>query len=69
MDNQENRDKKNKEGWKLWDAIFTSGIFSFLNDAEEARNDDRKFKQILLQALFGIVFGVILFTVILTIMD
>jgi len=36
---------KGKENWKLWDAVFSLGILSFLKDGEEAQNDDNKFKQ------------------------
>ncbi len=54
---------KDKETWKLWDAIFTSGLLSFFKDSQVAQNDDKKFKQMLLQILFGIIFTVILFTV------
>jgi len=34
-------DTKDKENWKLWDAIFTSGLLSFFKDSHEA---DKKFK-------------------------
>jgi hypothetical protein len=54
---------KKKEYWKFWDVIFTSGLFSFLKDSKEAQNDDSKFKRMLLQILFGIIFTVILFAV------
>jgi hypothetical protein len=57
------KNKKNKENWKLWDVIFTSGLLSFFIDSQEAQNDDKKFKQMLLQILFGIVLSVIMFTI------
>lgn len=63
LNDKNDNDKKNKETWKLWDAIFTSGLFSLFKDSQEAQNDDKKFKQMLLQILFGIIFTVILFTV------
>lgn len=53
--------KKDKEIWKLWDSLFSGGFISFLKDCEDAQNDDQKFKQILLQTLFSIVFTAILF--------
>lgn len=61
MDNK--NDNKDKETWKLWDAIFTSGLLSFFKDSQEVQNDDKKFKQMLLQILFGIIFTVNLFAV------
>ena len=62
-------DRKNKETWKLWDVIFTSGLFSFLIDSHEARNDDKRFNEILLQILLGIIFTVIMFALGFWIMD
>lgn len=53
----------NKETWKLWDAIFTSGLLSFLKDSQESQNDNKKFKQMLLQILFGTILAVIIFAV------
>lgn len=52
---------KKKEPWKLADAIFTSGFFSFFKDSQEAYGDERKFWLFILQLLFGVVFTVILF--------
>lgn len=57
------RDKKYKEIWKLWDVLFSGGFFSFFKDCEEARSDDQKFKQLLSQMAFGIVFVAVLFGV------
>ena len=36
---------------------------SFFKDSQEAQNDDKKFKQMLLQILFGIIFTIILFAI------
>lgn len=63
LNDKNGKDTGNKETWKLWDIIFTSGLFSFLKDSQEARNDDKKFKKMLLQILFGIIFTVILFAI------
>lgn len=63
MGNKNNKDNKGKEPWKFWDVVFTSGLFSFFKDSQEAQNDDKKFKQMLLQILLGIIFTVIMFTV------
>lgn len=57
------KDTGNREAWKLWDVIFFSGLFAFFKDSQEAQNDDKKFKQMLLQILFGIIFTVILFAI------
>lgn len=59
MDNE--NDKVDKKTWKLWDAVFTSGLLSFLKESQEAQNDDKKFNQMLLQLFFGIIFTVIMF--------
>ena len=56
-----NEHDKKKEYWKLWDVVFNSGIFSFIKDSQDAQNDDKKFKRMLLQILFGIIFTVFLF--------
>lgn len=61
--NVKDKVKQSKEPWKLWDAIFTSGLFSFLKDCQKAQNDDKKFKQMLLQFLFGLIFTIILFAI------
>jgi len=52
-----------EETWKLWDVLFTSGLLSLFKDSQKAENDDKKFKQMLLQLLFGIIFTVSLFAV------
>jgi len=58
-----NNSKEEKETWKLWDVLFTSGLLSLFKDSQKAENDDKKFKQMLLQLLFGIIFTVSLFAV------
>ena len=63
LSDKNDKDTGNKETWKLWDAIFTSGLFSFFKDVQKAQNDDKKFKQMLLQILFGIIFTVTLFAI------
>lgn len=63
MSDRNEKNNKDKETWKLWDAIFTSGLISFFWDSQEAQSDDKKFKIMLLQLLFGIIFTVILFAV------
>lgn len=55
--------EKKRETWKLWDAMFTSGILSLLKDGEEAQTDDEKFRQLLWQLLFGVIFTVLLFII------
>ena len=57
------KNNKEEETWKLWDAIFISGLISFFRDSQEAQSDDKKFRIMLLQLLLGIVFTVILFAV------
>ena len=63
MSEEKEKEKQKKETWRLWDAIFTSSFISLFNDAEEAKHDEKKFKSLLYQFLFGIVFTVILFAV------
>lgn len=53
--------KKDKEAWKLWDALFTSGTLSFLKDSHDAKTNEKKFNQLLLQVIVGIVFTASLF--------
>jgi hypothetical protein len=53
--------KRTKDSWKIWDSIFFSGILSLMKDSKDAENDEKKFKQLLYQLLFGIVLTVILF--------
>ena len=53
--------KKDKETWKLWDSVFSSGLLSLFNDHQEAQTNDKKFKKLLLQLLFGLIFTIILF--------
>ncbi|MDW2878672.1 MULTISPECIES: hypothetical protein [Bacillaceae] len=55
--------EKKRETWKLWDAMFTSGILSLLKDGEEAQTDDKKFRQLLWQLLFGVIFTFLLFII------
>ncbi|WP_114745616.1 hypothetical protein [Falsibacillus pallidus] len=61
MEKKTKKKKREKEIWKIWDGIFTSGLFSFMNDAEEARHDDKKFRDMLWSLLFGVAFTVVLF--------
>lgn len=53
--------KKNNNSW--WDNLFLGGFLSFLLDAEEARHDDKKFRSMLFQLLFGVIFTVLVFAV------
>jgi hypothetical protein len=55
--------EKKRETWKVWDAMITSGILSLLKDGEEAQNDDMKFRQLLWQLLFGVIFTVFFFII------
>lgn len=55
--------EKKRETWKVWDAIFTSGILTLLKDGAEAQNDDNKFRELLWQLLFGVIFTVFLFII------
>lgn len=61
LDNKNDEENKGKENWKLWDAVFSSGLLSFFKDSQEAQNDDKKFKQLLFQLLFGLIFTALLF--------
>ena len=56
-------EKKNKETWRIWDALFSSSLFSVLIDSEGARKDDEKFKNLLGSWLVAIIFTVVLFVV------
>ncbi|TFE02292.1 hypothetical protein [Jeotgalibacillus salarius] len=56
--------KKKTESWKIWDAIFTSGFLSLFTDSEEARHDNKKFKQMLIQLIFSVLFATALFFII-----
>ncbi|MFJ7735365.1 hypothetical protein ACIQ2D_03385 [Lysinibacillus sp. NPDC097287] len=55
---------ESKETWRIWDAVFISGIFSLFNDSMEAKNDVNKFKQSLYQLLFAVVFLVLFFAIV-----
>ena len=59
--NKENN--SNKETWRFWDWVLFSGLFSLFVDNKESQNDDKKFKQILYQFLFAIIFTGILFVI------
>lgn len=61
MNHKNDEENKEKENWKLWDAMFTSGLLSFFKDSQEAQNDDKKFKQLLFQLVFGLIFTALLF--------
>ncbi len=63
MNDHNDKKKKDNETWKLWDAIFTSGLLSFFKDSQEAGNDQKKFNQLLLQVVIGLIFAVILFAI------
>lgn len=56
-------ENKDKETWKLWDAMFLSGLLSLFKDSQDAETDDKKFKQMLFQLLFGVLFTVLIFGV------
>ena len=61
MSNKEKINKKNKETWRIWDALFSSSLFSVLIDSEVSRKDDKKFKNLLVSWLLAIIFTVVLF--------
>ncbi|MFT4416682.1 hypothetical protein ACLM5H_22715 [Fredinandcohnia humi] len=63
MENKKDKEKSDKELWKLWDAVFTSGLLSFFKDSQEAQNDEKKFKQMLLQLFLGIIYTVLIFAI------
>jgi len=63
MSNKVEKNKKNKETWRIWDALFSSSLFSVLIDSEVARKDDKKFRNLLGSWLFAIIFTVVLFFV------
>ncbi|WP_240620449.1 hypothetical protein [Peribacillus acanthi] len=58
-----------KETRKLWDAMFTLGLLSLLKDSHDSQIDDKKFKQLLLQIIIGIIFAAILFSIGFLILD
>lgn len=62
---KENSDPDTNKGWKIFDAIFSAGLFSLFYESEKARNEnnDKKFKQMMYGALFGILFFIILITI------
>jgi hypothetical protein len=63
LSNKEDRRQEDKETWRIWDAVFFSSIFSFFKDNEEAQSDDKKFKQLLYQLLFSVVFASVVFVI------
>ncbi|MBM6617948.1 hypothetical protein [Bacillus suaedaesalsae] len=52
--------KDKSKNWKLWDAVFLSGLASFFYDCDKAQEDSRLFKQLLLQFGFALIFTVVL---------
>ena len=52
-----------KEKWKIWDAVFFSSMISLIKDNEDAQTDDEKFKQLIYQLLFAVVFTALIFTI------
>ncbi|MFA9560501.1 hypothetical protein ACERII_24685 [Evansella sp. AB-rgal1] len=62
---KDNNDSGNKRGWKIFDAIFSAGIFRVFYESEKARkeNDDKKFKQMIYGSVFGLLFFVLFMTV------
>ena len=62
---KDNNDSENKRGWKIFDAIFSAGIFRMFYESEKARkeNNDKKFKQVIYGSVFGILFFVLFMTV------
>jgi hypothetical protein len=69
LGNKNDKDNNDREIWKIFDAIFTSGLLSFFKDSKEAQNDDKKFKQMLFQLLVGIILTVIIFAISLWIVN
>ncbi|MGB3261325.1 hypothetical protein [Paenisporosarcina sp.] len=63
MSNKEDRRQEDKETWRIWDAVFFSSMFSIFKDNEEAQRDDKKFKQLLYQLLFSVVFTSVVFVI------
>ncbi|HSO56737.1 MAG TPA: hypothetical protein VLQ66_00755 [Paenisporosarcina sp.] len=52
-----------KEKWKIWDAVFFSSMISLIKDNKEAQTDDEKFKQLIYQMLFAMVFTALVFAI------
>ncbi|GGA80056.1 hypothetical protein [Ornithinibacillus halotolerans] len=46
------KNNKEKQSWKLWDVIFTSGLLSLFKESQDAQSDEKKFKQLIIQSLF-----------------
>ena len=69
MSNKEDRRQEDKETWRIWDAVFFFSMFSIFKDNEEAQSDDKKFKQLLYQLLFSVVFVAIVFVIALWIVN
>lgn len=60
---EKNNDMKEKETWRVWDALFFSSTVSIIKDSEDARKDTKMFKHLFLSWLFAIVFTVIFFLI------
>ena len=60
---KDTRNPQPKEKWKIWDAVFFSSMISLIKDNEDAQTDDEKFKQLIYQLLFVVVFTALIFTI------
>lgn len=56
-------DKKGRETWKLWDAIFSSGLLSFFKDSQEASSNEKNFKQTIGQIVFAVIVAGVVFMI------
>jgi len=63
MRKKDGRNHKEKEVWRIWDALFFSSLISVVKDSEDAKEGAKEFNRLLLSWLFAIVFTVILFSI------
>lgn len=63
MSKEDNRNKREKNTWRIWDALLFSSLVSVVKDGEDAKKDAQKFNRLILSWLITIVFTVILFSI------
>ncbi|UTR10065.1 hypothetical protein MM300_19640 [Evansella sp. LMS18] len=56
---------EDKKGWKIFDAIFSAGIFKLFFESEEARkgNNDKLFKELIYGSLAGILIFILIMVI------
>ncbi|RSL31491.1 hypothetical protein D7Z54_20875 [Salibacterium salarium] len=62
-DKQKSNMSNSEKRWRIVDAIFSNGFFGMFYDSETARkeNDSKKFNQMMVGALIGVIISVIVF--------